>query len=116
MDTERRHFSHFEIAGFTYYDGPLVFKDLQIGSKLHLVYEPDNKFEPYAVAIYYNGHKLGYVPRSENKPISKFLEMGYEIFETVIQRLDPTSHPELQVGVVTYFVRHKPKSKGSAGT
>lgn len=103
MEKNRRHFTHFEIAGFTYYDGALVFNQLQIGSALNLVYEPDNKFDPYAVAIYFEGNKLGYVPRGENKPISKLLEMGHNILEAYIQRIDPTDHPESQVGVVIFL-------------
>ncbi|MDR3245998.1 MAG: HIRAN domain-containing protein, partial [Prevotellaceae bacterium] len=68
-----RHFANFHIAGFTYYDGVDVFYELRIGTKLILKAEPTNQFDAYAVAIYYNDTKLGYVPREKNKEISKFL-------------------------------------------
>jgi hypothetical protein len=54
-----RHFSNFQIAGFTYYDGAEVFELFKIGSVLELRAEPDNRFDPYAVAIYISGAKAG---------------------------------------------------------
>jgi hypothetical protein len=48
-----RHFSNFNIAGFTYYDGVDVFYDLKIGTELQLKVEPSNRLDAYAVAIYY---------------------------------------------------------------
>ncbi|MCB9001298.1 MAG: HIRAN domain-containing protein [Bacteroidales bacterium] len=101
---ERRHFTHFNIAGFTYYDGPIALSELKIGSRLQLVFEPENKYDPKAVTIFFNSYKLGYVPRNENSAISKLLEMGYNIFDTRIQRLDTTTAPEEQVGVIVYLV------------
>lgn len=102
---KRRHFTHFNIAGFTYYEGPVVFNELKIGTRLRLLSEPDNKYDPKAIAIYYDDFKLGFVPRAVNDPISKLLEMGYSnIFETVIQSINPAAQPELQVGVIVYLI------------
>lgn len=101
---KRRHFTHFTIAGFTYYDGSIVFNELKIGTELQLVYEPDNKYDPKAVMLCYGEHKLGYVPRGINSEISKLLEMGYNVFEARIQQLDSTAFPENQVGVIVYIV------------
>ncbi|MDR1932564.1 MAG: HIRAN domain-containing protein [Spirochaetales bacterium] len=96
-----RHFSHFHIAGFTYYDGVDVFDQLKIGAPLKLTAEPDNKFDPYAVAIYFQNHKLGYVPRDNNEEIHKFLLLGYEeLFAAKVNRVSPDEHPEQQIGVI----------------
>jgi hypothetical protein len=95
-----RHFANFNIAGFTYYDGVDVFYELKIGTELNLKAEPTNLFDPYAVEIYYNDIKLGYIPRSENKIISKFLNLGYaDLFEVKINMITPETSPEEQVGV-----------------
>lgn len=61
--TINRHLSHFNIAGFTYWEGCIAFQELKVGSQLRLVREADNKFNPYAVAIYYENTKLGFIPR-----------------------------------------------------
>lgn len=104
MKTKKRHFSTFDIAGFSYWEGCIVFNDLKIGTVLNLIREEENKFDPYAVAIFYCEIKLGYIPRSENKEISKFLELGYtNLFEARINRLTPDLSPENQVGIIVYI-------------
>lgn len=100
-----RHFSHFNVAGFTYYNGALVFDQLKIGTPLNLGYEPDNRYDPKAVAIYFGEHKIGFIPRTHNDAIAKLLEMGHNPFVCHIQRLDPAAHPEEQVGVVVHVSR-----------
>lgn len=101
---KRRHFTNFDIAGFTFWDGAFVFQELSIGTELHLKREEDNKFDPYAVAIYYKDYKLGFIPRSMNKEISKLCEQGYaSIFDIRINRISPDENPEGQVGVIVYL-------------
>jgi len=96
-----RHFADFHIAGFTYYNGVDVFEDLKIGRELLLKAEPENRYDPEAVAIYYQDDKLGFVPREENKMIRKFLDLGYfDLFEVKISQVSPDAHPEKQVRVV----------------
>ena len=69
-----------------------------------LVREADNAFDPYAVAIYYEDFKLGFIPRGSNHDISKYLDMGLEdIFEVRITRVTPDVHPEQQVEVIVYI-------------
>ena len=96
-----RHFSSFHIAGFTYYDGVDVFENLKIGTPLLLKAEPENRYDPNAVAIYFQKNKLGFVPRTENEALSKFLNLGYsDLFEVKINQISPEEHPERQVRVV----------------
>ena len=96
-----RHFSTFHIAGFTYYNGVDVFENLKIGTPLSLKAEPENAFDPNAVAIYYQEEKLGFVPRDENKLLRKFLNLGYtDLFEIKISQVSPEAYPEKQIRVV----------------
>ena len=62
------HLDNFHIAGFGYWEGCEAFEHLKIGTKLELVREEDNRFDPYAVAIYYGEYKLGFIPRGSNRP------------------------------------------------
>ncbi|MFZ4455526.1 MAG: HIRAN domain-containing protein [Bacteroidales bacterium] len=108
MKTKNRHYSAFHIAGFSYWEGCLAFNELKIGIELTLVREEDNKFDPYAVAIYWGEYKLGFIPRAENHEISKFLELGYsDLFEVRINKLSPDAHLENQVGVIVYIKPNK---------
>ncbi len=108
---ERRHFTHFVVAGFTYYDGPLVFNKLKVGVNLRMQIEEANKFDAYAIALYFQEHKIGFVPRTENKVIYKLLEQGHEIFEARIQRVSPQENTENQLQCIVYLL----PSKASAG-
>lgn len=102
--TINRHFGNFEIAGFTYWEGCRAFGQMRIGTALRLVREDDNKFDPYAVAIYFKNFKLGFIPRSKNEAISQLLDLGYaNIFDVRVQRLLPDQHPEKQVNVVVFL-------------
>lgn len=105
----REHLTHFDIAGFTYYEGVLAFSKLKIGVSLQLKLEEDNKYDARAVAIYYNDFKLGFVPRSENRIIYKFLKLDMNCFEIRIQRVDEKQNPEHQIGVVVHIVKSENK-------
>jgi len=95
---------NFDIAGFSYWEGCLVFGELKIGTELTLVREEDNKFDPYAVAVYYKESKLGFIPRSANHEISKFVELVHSsLFEVRINRITPDAHTENQIGVIVYI-------------
>ena len=100
---KKTHLTNFHIAGFGYWDGCEAFEQLHIGTELTLVREDDNRFDPYAVAIYFGDFKLGFIPRGSNHDISKFLDMGLQdIFEVRITRITPDVHPEDQVEVIIY--------------
>lgn len=103
----KRHLANFHIAGFGYWDGCEAFESLKIGTQLDLVREEDNRFDPYAVAIYYKDFKLGFIPRGENREISKFLDMDWnDLFVVRVTRLTPDEHPESQVEVVVHIKRN----------
>lgn len=104
METKKEHLTHFNIAGFTYYDGVLAFKHLEIGTQLSLKIDNDNRFDARAVAIYYNEHKLGFVPKSENRIIYKFLKIGLNPFDVRVQIIDKKAHPENQIGVLIHLI------------
>ena len=84
------HLDNFHIAGFGFWDGCEAFEHLKIGTRLDLIREADNPFDPYAVAIYYGEYKLGFIPRGSNHDISKYLDMGLkDIYEVRITQISP---------------------------
>lgn len=102
-ESKRTHYKSFPLSGFTYYDGPMVFSKLKIGKKLKLVVEPENKYDPQAVAVYYKKHKIGFIPRRCNYSISRFLECGIDCFDTRIQYINSDETPENQIGLAVYL-------------
>jgi hypothetical protein len=89
-----------------------VYYDLKIGTELNLKTEPDNQVDSYAVAIYYKDTKSGYLPRSQNKAISKFLNCGYtDLFEVKICQITMELHTERRIGVQMKRKRKTSKSR-----
>jgi aromatic ring hydroxylase len=107
-----KHFEHFNIAGFTYYEGVMAFNKLKIGTELQLKPEPENRYDENAVAIYYGAHKLGFVPRHSNKHIAPFLHAGLDIFDARVQQISADEHPEQQVHVVVFVKTEGKIQKG----
>jgi len=75
--------NRFSIAGFVYYGGPDVIEGLNplvprlsAGSRLDFFAEPHNPYDEFAVRMDYRGIKIGYVPRSDNKHISRLLQQN----------------------------------------
>lgn len=99
---EREHFTHFSLAGFSYYDGVFAVDQLEIGQQLELVPEPDNQYDKQAVMVCLSDYKLGYIPRTHNSEISKILNAGHKIFSAYVQMVNRRAHPEEQVRVVVF--------------
>lgn len=100
----KEYLTNFNIAGFTYYDGPEAFKNLEVGLMLELEPEPDNPYDPQAIKIYYKDFQLGYIPQCENTIFYKLIRVGFKNIEIRIQQINPTAIPENQVMVVAHLV------------
>ncbi|RVU97318.1 hypothetical protein EII22_06725 [Coriobacteriales bacterium OH1046] len=72
-----RQLMGFHIAGFSHHEGYKVFDKLKIGTGVTLVPEPDNPHDCRAVAMYFEGVKIGYVPSKDNRELSLFMHFGY---------------------------------------
>jgi len=76
------------IRGLRYYDYPKVHRKLKKGTLVDLRRELDNPHDRYAIEVWFGEHKLGYLPRAENKTLSHLLDLGLT-FETQIRYVDP---------------------------
>ena len=73
------------VAGFQFHRGDAVWSSLSVGAPLALKREPSNSHDTNAVAVYYQDHKLGYVPRGENSAIAQMLDRGERLKATITQ-------------------------------
>lgn len=102
-------------AGFTSSDtkwsvrpdsGSIAAPKLSPGCPLILLVEPDNPHDPFAVSIYFGETKLGYVPRSDNKHISRLLDQE-AILECRVVEINPDAWVwnmvRVEVWMVGYF-------------
>ncbi len=78
----------FAIAGYQFYEGESVEHQIKSGDSLKLNAEPDNLYDEYAVEILTkNNVKLGYVPKSDNKALSRLLQQNAKV-EANIEMID----------------------------
>lgn len=95
-----RHITTFYVAGFQYWEGASVIGELKPGMKLELAAERGNPHDPEAIAIHWNGIKLGYVPADENHLISTLAYYGHAgALECKVLQADPTRSPWHQLMV-----------------
>lgn len=101
MYERSRNLFDCHIAGFTYYDGLDIIEQLVPATTVTLVLEPDNPYDPEAVAVYFKKNKLGYIPKNNNTYISNLLYFGHgAILEAKITARNLEEHPENQFRIV----------------
>lgn len=64
------------VAGFQYYRGERVWRNLKVDAPLRLVREPGNSYDEKAIEVYWRGEKLGYVPRVDNSVLAQLMDRG----------------------------------------
>ncbi|MBF0471133.1 MAG: HIRAN domain-containing protein [Gammaproteobacteria bacterium] len=93
--------NRFSIAGFIYYDGPLLKDEqlLSLGTALKLRANPRNPFDRFAVEIYFQEQLIGHVPRSDNRHIHRMLAQGIQLKCKVIAPHPDSSLFSISAGV-----------------
>lgn len=95
-----RRIDAFFIAGFQHWDGALVLSELKPGMQIDLVAEPENPYDPEAVALFHQSVKLGYVPASQNSLLSLLAFYGHGgILEARVLQVKPDADPWEQVRI-----------------
>lgn len=64
------------LAGSQYYAVGEFWREMQLGDKLDLIREADNRHDRNAIRVEWRGHKLGYVPRAENRALASAMDQG----------------------------------------
>jgi hypothetical protein len=64
------------LAGSQYYALADSWPQMQVGDRLALIREADNRHDRNAVRVEWHGRKLGYVPRAENRAVAAALDAG----------------------------------------
>ena len=90
------------LAGSQYYAVSKVWNDIQVGDLLTLIREADNRHDRNAIRVEWNGQKLGYVPRAENRAAAQALDAG-EKLEARVTRLRNAPDPWLRVEFAVYL-------------
>lgn len=77
-------------AGISHIDDPEIVSLLKPEEKLHLVREPENPYDRYAIRIdNENGQKIGYVPRRSNRVYARLMDAG-KMIEAAVNKVEKT--------------------------
>ena len=84
--------NRFRVAGFQYHQGMEIRESIRVGDELEVAAEPENSHDRYAVALRWHGKHIGYVPRDENRHLSRMLRAEVPLVATVT-KADPDADP-----------------------
>ncbi len=88
------------LAGFQYHAGPRLWSQLAEGQALSLQREPANRHDELAVAVHWQDHPIGYLPRRHNGAIAQLLDDGQQLDANICalhESADPWERVELEV-------------------
>lgn len=68
----------YSIVGMNFQKSEEFLKNLEPGCPAVLVREPANPHDPNAVAVWVQGRKIGYVPKTQNKVLAQFIDQTGE--------------------------------------
>ena len=89
----------FEVAGFRY-QSEIRASDVYVGDPVTFKLDVENPHDPYAVAIFYTGIKIGYISRAYNKAFCNWVKRGYSISGTVERINGKPERPLVYIFVV----------------
>jgi len=92
-------------AGFRHYEGMQLLEQMKAGDLLELVREPDNKYDDCAIALHWQGKKIGFIPADTNEMLSYLLDAEALSLFAVITHLEKNAQPWENVAVAIYFVQ-----------
>lgn len=74
-----------EITGLPYHDYACYAKVLEVGDVLELRREKLNEFDRAAIAVYFQGDKIGFVAKEENKILAKLADHDVPLEAFVVE-------------------------------
>lgn len=91
------------VRGFQYHDGAKVIHRMKAHDPLDLVREHHNEHDVNAVAVYWEGHKLGFLPMGENISLAYMLDHGL-LLEAEVAYTAPELPPWEQCFLSVYLL------------
>jgi len=89
-------------AGLRHHEAKAVWEQLKRGDEVALVREADNPHDANAVRVEWNGHMLGYLPRTDNAAVARQLDRGNPL-RARIARLGRYRNHRLKLEIEVYL-------------
>jgi len=75
-----------ELAGFQYYAGEKLWSKISSGDALELLRGSGNTYDKQAVALFWGGYKIGYIPRIDSAVISQLMDRDIPLENRIIEK------------------------------
>ena len=88
------------LAGSQFYAAGPLWNEMKVGDMLTLIREPDNRHDRRAIRVEWQGHKLGYLPRAENRAVAAAMDAGERVVGRISRlrdNADPWKRVEIEV-------------------
>ena len=109
MKVNHVFYGKFHLAGISvkHKEFDRVKDELQVGSELSFLREPDNAFDPYAIQVYYKGYRIGYVEKKDlgvNRKYARLLDAHLtELFYATVASINYKRYEEYWVEVNVFL-------------
>ncbi len=104
---QKIYFLQSFICGFHFYDGPKHLHVLKQGQLLQLKREPENKHDEFAIAVYLNSIKLGYLPAESNEILAKLIDTQLLEPMAELTHLQTQAQPWENAAIAVYALKEK---------
>jgi len=93
------------VAGFRHYQGMEILSLMKEGDLLALVREPENEYDSQAIALHWQGKKIGFIPQATNEMLSYLLDADALSLFAVITHLEKNAKPWENLAIAIYFIQ-----------
>ncbi len=70
-------------AGTSFRKLDKVQDELKETVQLEMKREGDNKFDPFAIALWFQNTKVGYIPKEKNEVLARLMDAGKQFYATI---------------------------------
>lgn len=102
---EKVYIKHCFLRGFQYYEGPRIFEQLNECGQLEMVREIDNPHDKHAIALYFEGLKIGYIPSISNKTLSVLMDTELLEFHAEVAKIESNVSDWEKIYVAIYALK-----------
>jgi hypothetical protein len=90
------------LAGISYYKLKDVYHLLSEGQALLLKREPSNSYDGNAISVWFNEHKLGFIPKKDNQVLANLMDGYFELTVNISKirkvKFMPPSGVKIRIG------------------
>ncbi len=93
------------VRGFRFYEGLKLLDEMHKGDLLEMLREPANEYDPNAIALCFNQHKIGFIPKEDNDILSRLMDADVVKLQAEITHLNKEAKAWENVHIGVYVLK-----------